>query len=93
MLLTGGARGKRSALPHARILLQQPSHPGLVGTATNIQIQVDQFLRDRELVLDIYARHTGRPKEQVERELERDYYMTPEQARVWGLIDTIVERK
>ena len=93
ILLAGGARGKRSALPHARILLQQPSHPGLEGTATAIRIQVDQFLRDREVVLDIYARHTGRPKEQVERELERDYYMTPEQARDWGLIDNIVERK
>lgn len=92
ILLAGGTRGKRSALPHARILLQQPSHPGIEGSLAEVRIRTEELLRERETLLGIYSRHCGRPKEQIERETERDYYMTAEQALDWGLIDHIVQR-
>jgi ATP-dependent Clp protease, protease subunit len=92
LLLAAGAPGKRFALPHSSIIVHQPWAKGLGGQATDIQIQAHEILRQREELVDIYVKHCGREKEQVERDLERDYYMTPPKAIEWGLIDGIIER-
>jgi ATP-dependent Clp protease protease subunit len=83
----------RASLPHAQILLHQPWSPGLQGQATDIEIHAQEILRQRSQLVELYAKHTGRPLEQVERDIERDFFMTPEQARDYGLIDAIIERK
>ena len=92
LVLAGGTKGKRFSLPHCQIVLHQPSG-GMQGPAqaTDIEIHAREILRLREILIGIYADHTGRPKEQVERDIERDFFMTPEQARDYGLIDAIIE--
>jgi len=92
LILAGGSAGKRFSLPHCTIVLHQPSG-GMQGPAqaTDIEIHAREILRLREIVIGIYAQHTGRPKEQVERDIERDFFMTPAQAKDYGLIDAIVE--
>lgn len=89
-LLAGGAPGMRMSLPHAQILIHQPHTQGIQGQATDIQIHAQEILRQREQMARIYAKHCGRPVEDVERAMERDFFMTPEQAKEWGLIDLIV---
>ena len=93
ILLAGGALGKRYALPNARVVIHQPWHPGIQGQATDIEIQAREILRLRDLYVDLYVRHCGRPREQVERDIDRDFYMTPDQAKDWGLIDGILEKR
>lgn len=90
ILLAGGAPGKRYALPHARIVIHQPWSPGMQGQASDIEIQAKEILRQRDILVDLYVRHCGRPREQVERDIERDNYMTAEQAKSWGLVDDIL---
>jgi len=92
LILAGGTPGKRFSLPHCTIVLHQPSG-GMQGPAqaTDIEIHAREILRLREIVIGIYAQHTGRPKEQVERDIERDFFMTPAQAKDYGLIDAIIE--
>lgn len=90
LILAAGAPGMRMSLPHAQIMLHEPSG-GSQGTATDIEIHAREILRLRRTVHEIYSRHCGRPIEQVERDIERDFFMTPEQAKEWGLIDAIVE--
>jgi ATP-dependent Clp protease, protease subunit len=92
VLLAGGAAGKRFALPHARIIIHQPWSPGIRGQATDIEIHAREILRQRTELVDLYVRHCGRQREEVERDLERDTIMDPEQARAWGLIDSILEK-
>jgi ATP-dependent Clp protease protease subunit len=92
ILLTGGAPGKRYALPHARVVIHQPWHPGMQGQASDIDIQAREILKQRDLIVELYMRHCGRPREQVERDIDRDNYMSPEQAIEWGLIDGILEK-
>ena len=92
ILLTGGAPGKRYALPHARIVIHQPWHPGIQGQASDIDIQAREILKQRDLIVELYVRHCGRPREQVERDIDRDNFMSPEQAIAWGLIDGILEK-
>ena len=91
LLLAGGAAGKRYSLPHSQILVHQPWTGGMQGQATDIEIHAREILRQREELVNIYSRHCGRPKEQVERDIERDFFMTPEEARSWGLIDGVIE--
>lgn len=93
LLLAGGAPGMRMALPHSNIIIHQPWTGGIEGQATDIEIRAREILRQRELLVQIYSRHCGRPTEQVERDIERDFFMTPEEARSWGLIDAIVDRR
>jgi ATP-dependent Clp protease protease subunit len=93
ILLAGGAPGKRYAVPHARIVIHQPWTPGIQGQASDIEIQAREIVRQRELLVELYVRHCGRMKEQVERDIERDNYMAPEEAKSWGLIDEILERR
>ena len=92
ILLCGGDPGMRMSLPHAQILIHQPFSQGIQGQASDIQIHAQEILRQREQVARLYAKHCKRPLEEVERAMERDFFMTPEQAKDWGLIDLIVER-
>ncbi|MGH7043278.1 MAG: ATP-dependent Clp endopeptidase proteolytic subunit ClpP [Acetobacteraceae bacterium] len=92
LLLTAGAKGKRFALPNARIMVHQPSG-GAQGQATDIEIQAREILSLRQRLNEIYVRHTGQPIEAIERKLERDSYMSAEEARVFGLVDQVVENR
>jgi len=89
VLLAGGADGRRYALPHANILIHQP-WGGMQGQASDIQIHAKEILRTRELLNSILARHTKQPIERVQQDTERDYFLTPEQAKAYGLIDDII---
>lgn len=89
VLLAGGADGRRYALPHANILIHQP-WGGMQGQATDIQIHAKEILRTRELLNGILAKHTRQPIERVQQDTERDYFLTPEQAKAYGLIDDII---
>ena len=92
LLLAAGEPGLRMSLPHAQILIHQPWTPGMQGQASDIEIHARELLRQRETMVRIYAQHCGRQLEEVERDVERDFFMTPEQARDYGLIDSIVDR-
>ncbi len=91
LILVGGAKGKRLSLPHCQIVLPQPSGGMRTSQATDIEIHAREILRLREIIVGIYAEHTGRSKEQVERDIERDFFMTPEMAKDYGLIDEIIQ--
>ncbi|MHB1537329.1 MAG: ATP-dependent Clp protease proteolytic subunit [Solirubrobacteraceae bacterium] len=91
LLLAGGTKGKRAALPNSRILIHQPS-AGFEGQSTDIEIHAREILALRERLDGIYAEHTGRPKEQVRTDMERDRFFTAEQAVEYGLIDRILEQ-
>src|ERR1700716_3772876 len=92
ILLAGGDSGMRMSLPHAQILIHQPFTQGIQGQATDIPLHAQEILRQRESMARIYAKHTGRPLEDVERAMERDFFLSAVQAKEWGLIDMIVER-
>lgn len=92
VLLTGGAEGKRFALPHSRILIHQPLG-GVQGQATDINIQAKEILRIREEINTIFTKHTGQPIEKIAQDTERDFYMTAEQAKKYGIIDEILMEK
>ena len=90
VLLCGGAPGMRFALPHANILIHQP-WGGMQGQATDIQIHAKEILRTREQLNQILARHTGQKIEKVTLDTERDYFLTSEAAKEYGLIDDIIQ--
>ncbi len=92
LLLGGGAHGKRYALPHSRIMVHQPS-AGFQGQATDIDIHAKETLELKRRLNEIMARHTGQTVEQVEKDLERDNFMSGEQAVQYGLIDTVLEQR
>lgn len=92
LLLTAGAKGKRYALPNARVMVHQPSG-GAQGQATDIEIQAREILELRKRLNQIYVTHTGQPVEAIEAKLERDSYMSAEEARDWGLIDQVVDKR
>ncbi|GAN77972.1 ATP-dependent Clp endopeptidase proteolytic subunit ClpP [Acidisphaera rubrifaciens] len=92
LLLASGARGKRYALPNARVMVHQPSG-GAQGQATDIEIQAREILTLRKRLNEIYVRHTGQPLEAIERKLERDSYMSAEEAREFGIVDEVVDRR
>ncbi len=89
-LLAAGAKGKRLALPHSRIMIHQPSG-GARGQATDIQIEAKEILRLRHQLNGIYASNTGKPIEKIEKDMDRDYFMSAEEAKEYGLIDRVVE--
>jgi ATP-dependent Clp protease protease subunit len=93
LLLAGGAPGQRLALPNSLILIHQPWSGGMQGKAGDLEIHAREILRQRDLLVEIYARHSGRSREQVARDMDRDNFMTAEQALQWGLIDQIVSRR
>lgn len=89
VLALAGAKGKRFALPHARILLHQP-YGGVEGQAIDIEIQAKEFVRNREVLNAIVARHTGQPLEKVTKDTDRDFILTAEQAVEYGAVDEII---
>lgn len=91
-LLTAGTKGKRSALPHARIMIHQPSG-GTQGTASDIEIQAREILYLRSKMNDLYAKHTGQPIDAIERDMDRDRFMSAEEAQAYGLIDNVISRR
>jgi ATP-dependent Clp protease protease subunit len=92
VLLAGGAAGKRTALPNARILIHQPMG-GTRGQATDIKIQAEEILRMREHLNQILSKHTTQPLERIATDTERDYYMSSEQAKAYGIIDQVVAKR
>ena len=88
-LLAAGRAGKRSALPHSRIMIHQPSG-GYQGTAADIEIQAKEILYLRAQMNGLYAKHTGRNLEQIERNMERDFFMSAEDAKSYGIIDSVI---
>jgi ATP-dependent Clp protease protease subunit len=89
LLLAAGTKGKRAALPHARVHLHQP-WGAAGGQATDIRIQAQEMLRIKRQVTEILARHTGREVVRIEKDVERDFFMTPEQAKEYGVIDEVL---
>ena len=89
LLLAGGTKGKRFALPNGRILTHQP-HGGFQGQATDIEIHAKEALALRQRMVEIYAHHTGRDEEEIRDDMERDRFFTPEQAVEYGLVDAVL---
>jgi len=92
LLLAAGSRGKRFALPHARILIHQPLG-GFQGQATDVDIQAREILRLREELNEIMAKHTGQPIDRINRDTERDFYMSGQQAKEYGLVDDVITQR
>ena len=90
LLLAGGTKGKRYALPNARIMIHQP-WGGTEGTASDIHIQAKEILRIRERINKLLAEHTGQSLEKVEKDTDRDYFMTADEAMKYGLVDTVID--
>jgi len=91
-LLSAGAKGKRYSLPHSRIMIHQPSG-GAQGQATDIEIQAREILFLRERLNKLMAEHTGQPIERISKDVERDYFMSAEMAKEYGLIDQILDKR
>lgn len=88
-LLAAGAPGKRSALPHARIMIHQPSG-GFYGTASDIEIQAEEILRLKNDLNRMMADNTGQPIERIQRDVERDYFMSADEAKAYGVVDEVL---
>jgi ATP-dependent Clp protease protease subunit len=92
VLLTGGQKGKRSVLPNARVMIHQP-WGGVQGTASDIRIQAEEILKTKKRINEILASHTGKPVEIIEKDTDRDYYMSSQEAKEYGLIDNILVKR
>ena len=92
LLLTAGTKGKRYALPNSRMMIHQPLG-GAQGQATDIEIQTHEIIRVKKLINEIFAKHTGQPLSKILKDTDRDFYMTPEQAVEYGLIDEVIEAR
>jgi ATP-dependent Clp protease, protease subunit len=92
LLLAAGSKGKRFALPNARIMIHQPLG-GVQGQATDIDIQAREILRMRETINEILVRHTGQSMETIRRDTDRDFFMSPEQAREYGIVDEVIVKR
>jgi ATP-dependent Clp protease protease subunit len=91
LLLTAGAKGKRFSLPNSRVLIHQPS-AGFEGQSTDIEIHMNEILKTRKRMDEIYAHHTGQTEEQVRADMERDRFFKPDEAVEYGLIDRVLEQ-
>ena len=93
VLLAAGAKGKRFSLPNARILIHQPWVQGLGGQTTDIDIHARELLRTRERLNQLLASHCGQPLERIQQDTERDYIMTAEQGKEYGIIDDVIRKR
>ena len=91
-LLAAGTKGKRLALPHSRIMIHQPSG-GTRGQATDIQIEAREILRIRHQLNNIYAERTGQPLAKIEKDMDRDFFLSAEESKEYGLIDRVIEER
>lgn len=92
LLLAAGTKGKRYALPHARVMIHQPLG-GVQGQATDIDIQVKEILKIKEFIHNILARHTGQPIERIKEDTERDFFMNSDEAMQYGIIDKVITKR
>ena len=92
VLLAGGAKQKRFALPHAKIMLHQP-YGQVGGQVSDIEIQAGEILKTRQMLNEILAEHTGQPIEQIAQDTDRDFYMTAEEAKAYGVVDDILTKQ
>lgn len=91
LLLTGGAKGKRFALPNSEVMIHQPLG-GIRGQASDMKIHADWILRTKKNLNNIYVKHTGQPYEKIEKDTDRDNFMSAEEAKAYGLIDDVITR-
>ena len=92
LLLASGAKGKRYALPNSRVMIHQPSG-GAQGQATDIEIHAREILKTREQLNKIYSERTGQPIEKIRADMERDFFMDPEESKAYGLIDQVLDKR
>jgi ATP-dependent Clp protease protease subunit len=92
-LLAGGRKGKRSALPHSRIMIHQPSQQGGGGTASDIEIQAKEILYLRGKLNELWSKHTGQALERIERDTDRDRYLSADEAHDYGIVDSVITRR
>jgi ATP-dependent Clp protease protease subunit len=92
-LLGAGTKGKRAALPHSRIMIHQPSQSGGGGSASDIEIQAKEILYLRAKMNELMAKHTGQPVERIERDTDRDRFMSSDEAKSYGLIDYVITHR
>jgi ATP-dependent Clp protease protease subunit len=93
ILLAGGTKGKRFALPHSKILIHQPWTQGIGGQVTDVEIHAKEMLKTRETLYNILATHTGKSYDQIAKDCERDYFLTAQEAKEYNLIDDIIEKR
>ncbi|MGA8263203.1 MAG: ATP-dependent Clp endopeptidase proteolytic subunit ClpP [Ignavibacteriaceae bacterium] len=93
ILLAGGAAGKRSALPNAKIMIHQPWVGGLQGQTTDIEIHAKEMIKTRETLYKILVEHTGKSMDQITKDCDRDYFLTPDEAKEYKLIDNILAKR
>jgi len=93
LLLTAGTKGKRYALPHSRVMIHQPliSGHGISGQATDIEIHAKEMLRIKDMLTDMYVHHTGNDRAFLKDSMERDHFLSPHQAKDYGLIDHVID--
>ena len=91
VLLAGGTKGKRFALEHSRVMMHQP-YGGVGGQVSDIEIQADEILRNREVLNGILAKHTGKPIDQLAKDTDRDFFLTAEEAKAYGVVDEITTK-
>jgi len=93
LLLASGEKGKRYALPNSRIMIHQPQIAGLSGTASDVEIHAREIMKLKKRLNQILAAHTGQPVEKIEKDSERDFFMGAEEAKKYGIIDEIIEKR
>ena len=93
VLLAGGAAGKRTSLPHSRIMIHQPWVGGLQGQTTDIEIHAKEMIKTRDILYKILAEHTGKTFDQITKDCDRDYFLSAEEAKEYHLVDNILEKR
>jgi hypothetical protein len=92
VLLAAGEKGKRFALPHARIMIHQPLTGGVGGQATDIHIEANEIIQNRQELAEILARHSGQTVARILKDFDRNYYLSAEEAKAYGLVDAVIQR-
>jgi ATP-dependent Clp protease protease subunit len=93
LLLAAGEKGKRFALPHSRIMIHQPEVSGISGQATDIEIHAREIMQLKERLTEIFAKHTGQPVDRISRDSDRNFFMSPYEAKDYGIIDEVYEKR